>query len=81
MAHPQSGNDTPRTWTDALSRFPPLPGTYPTRKDHRVQSTVELTVAATGKAVTGLRLTRCRLERCDTGEASKGRLVSAATRV
>lgn len=29
MAHPQSGNDTPRTWTDALSRFPPLPGTYP----------------------------------------------------
>lgn len=52
-----------------------------TRKDHRVQSTVELTVAATGKAVTGLRLTRCRLERCDTGEASKGRLVSAATRV
>ena len=52
-----------------------------TRKDHRVQSTVELTVAATGKTVTGLRLTRCRLERCDTGEASKGRLVSAATRV
>ena len=29
MAHPLRGSETPRTWPDVLSRFPPLPGTCP----------------------------------------------------
>lgn len=35
MAHPRRGSDTPRTWPDALSRFPPLPGTYPFQRGPR----------------------------------------------
>lgn len=31
MARPHRGSDTPRTWPDDLSRFPPRPGTYPGR--------------------------------------------------
>ena len=39
MAHPLRGSDTPRTWPDVLSRFPPLLGTYPgTHPDRRHDS-------------------------------------------